>query len=338
MQGKKRILAFVLLSIAAFSFLGASVMGSSSALSDAQTETEAAARSGVCNLLLLGRDDAAELCDVLMLASFDLNSGHLHIVQIPRDTYFAYTTGSYKKINAAPRVLGGADKLGDKLSEALGIQIDGYIEFDLDFVKSAVDMIGGVEISVPCDMDYDDPAQNLSIHLKKGVQRLTGEEAVGFVRFRAGYARADLGRMDAQKLFLASFAKGFAEHVSVSELPQVLLLAMKYLKTDVRIDTMLSLAIGMRKLPNEKIVALTLPGEEVQSEYSGAWYYILSHEGCAEAIGEYLIASDQAYDGFDKNGQFTDSKRKSFHDIYQKKISAVPYTFEGIMSEGISIE
>ncbi|MBQ7380464.1 MAG: LCP family protein [Clostridia bacterium] len=337
MQAKKRVLAFLLLSLAVFCFLGASVVGDSSMATDASKETEAAA-DGACNLLFLGRDDAAGLCDVLMLVSFDMSAERLHIVQIPRDTYFAYTSDSYKKINAAPRVLGGADQLADKLSAALGVKIDGYVEFDLDFVKSAVDAVGGVEINVPCDMDYDDPEQGLSIHLKKGMQTLTGKEAVGFVRFRSGYARADLGRMDAQKLFLAAFAKSFAERVSVSELPRMLLLAMRYLKTDVRVDTMLSLAKGMRKIPSESIVMLTLPGEEVQSEYSGAWYYILSREGCEQAIGEYLTSSDSVYGGFDKGGLFTDAKRPSFHGIYEKKIVATPYTFEGIMREGVVIE
>ncbi len=336
MQEKKRILAFVLLSLAAFSFLGVSVMGEPHASSGVPTETEAAARIGVCNLLLLGKDNAADLCDVLMLASFDLNEGSLHIVQIPRDTYFAYTGESYKKINAAPRVLGGADKLGDRLSEALGVRIDGYIEFDLDFVRAAVDMVGGVELNVPCDMDYEDPVQNLSIHLKQGLQRLTGEEAVGFVRFRSGYVRADLGRMDAQKLFLAAFARAFAEKVSIGELPEVLFLAMKHIKTDVRLDTMVSLAAGIRRLPNEEITVFTLPGEEVQSEYSGAWYYVLSRDGCAEAINQYL--GETVYESFDKESLFTDKSRKSFDAIYQKKISAVPYTFEGIMNEGVSIE
>ncbi|MBO5305809.1 MAG: hypothetical protein J6B12_03495 [Clostridia bacterium] len=115
-------------------------------------------------------------------------------------------------------------------------------------------------------------------------------------------------------------------------------LAMRYLKTDVRLDTMVTLATGMRKIPSERIVVLTLPGEEVQSEYSGAWYYILSREGCEEATKEYLTAPDTAYGGFDPQGLFTDPKRTSFDRIYQKKISALPYTFEGIMSDGVAIE
>jgi LCP family protein required for cell wall assembly len=268
-----------------------------------------------------------------MLASFDMTEGQLSVLQIPRDTYFAYTEGAYKKINAAARVLGGAEKLKDKLAAALGVRVDGYVEFDLDFVCRAVDLVGGVELNVPCDMDYDDPAQGLSIHLKKGVQRLTGDEATSFVRFRSGYARADLGRMDAQKLFLASFARAFAENVGARELSETMLLAMRYVKTDLRVDTAITLASALRKLPSDAVTVLTLPGEEVQSEYSGAWYYILSYEGCAEVIGQYLGSGE-----FDRDGLFTDMARKGFREIYQKKISAEPYTFEGLMREGVPIE
>lgn len=334
MQGKK-ILAFVILCVAVFSFLWASLVTEPSARAENSAEAETAVRDGNCNLLILGKDKAAGLSDVLMLASLDLSSGRLCIVQIPRDTYFAYTEGSYKKINAAARVLGGADELCTRLSESLGVRIDGYVEFDLDFVRLAVDAVGGVELTVPCDMDYDDPVQGLSIHLKKGLQKLSGKDAVAFVRFRSGYARADLGRMDAQKLFLAAFAKAFAENLGGRELTETVLLAMRYVKTDVRLDTVLSLVSGLGRLASEEITILTLPGEEVQSEYSGAWYYILSREGCDEAIGQYVGGKIAE---FDKARLFTDRERKSFDEIYQRKISAITYTFDGLMRDGVWIE
>ncbi|MBO4980225.1 MAG: LCP family protein [Clostridia bacterium] len=333
MQGKK-ILAFVMLSLAVFSFLGAS-LATDLPVADRSAEAEAVAKGGACNLLILGRDNAAGLCDVLMLASFDPSAGRLCLLQIPRDTYFAYTKGSYKKINAAPRVLGGADKLADKLSEALGVRIDGYVELDLAFVGRAVDMLGGVELNVPCDMDYDDPAQGLSIHLKKGLQTLSGDEAASFVRFRSGYVRADLGRMDAQKLFLAAFAKAFSAKIGARDLPETLLLAMRYVKTNIRVDTAIALVSGARRLPSESITVLTLPGEEVQSSVSGAWYYILSREGCAEAIAQYVGGE---ITDFDREGLCADKSRAGFYDIYQKKISAVPYTFDGLMRDGVAIE
>ena len=68
-----------------------------------------------------------------------------------------------------------------------------------------MDNLSGIEIDLPYDMDYEDSSQNLSIHLKAGKQTLGGKEALGFLRYRSGYVTGDLGRIDAQKLFLNAF-------------------------------------------------------------------------------------------------------------------------------------
>ena len=47
-----------------------------------------------------------------------------------------------------------------------------------------VDVIGGVEFEVPIDMNYDDPTQDLHIHLNKGMQTIDGEKAEQLLRFR----------------------------------------------------------------------------------------------------------------------------------------------------------
>ena len=41
---------------------------------------------------------------------------------------------------------------------------------------------------MPQDMYYVDASQNLSIDLKQGEQLLSGEQAMGLVRYRKGYA------------------------------------------------------------------------------------------------------------------------------------------------------
>lgn len=53
-------------------------------------------------------------------------------------------------------------------------------------------------------MDYDDPWQGLSIHLQKGLQTLDGGQAMGLVRFRSGYAMADLERVNVQRRFVSA--------------------------------------------------------------------------------------------------------------------------------------
>lgn len=327
--------AFLLVAVIAFTFLGFSA-----AKPIATEESVIAGKNGGhYNILLLGHDNTSNLTDVVMIAAFDLTSESLSILQIPRDTYFAYTNADYKKINGATHALGGAANFAKALSEALAVKIDSYVEFDLGFVREAVDFVGGVTIDIPCNMDYDDPAQNLHIHLKKGEQTLGGQDAVGFIRFRSGYLRADLGRVDAQKLFLAAFSHAFYRNVSAADIPAAALLAIKHIKTDMRLDTMISLAVAMRSMKNEAISVLTFPGEEVRSEYSGAWYYILSREGCLTAVDRYLAGEGSVGEAaFDTQRKFTDTARKNFREIYERKIDAVPYTFDKLDKEGIGIQ
>ena len=286
-------------------------------------------------VLILGKDDAAELTDVMMLASFDLETPSLSVMQIPRDTYLAYTTANYKKINGAVRSLGGEDALCDFLGKALGVSIDGYVSFDLDFVEDAVDALGGVQVDVPFDMDYDDPYQDLSIHLKQGIQTLSGREATHFIRYRSGYLRGDLGRIDAQKLFVASFLKAFLEKSDTGDLPRAAMLAAKYLRTDMRVDTLVALTGIVKRVSPADVTLLTLPGEEVQSQYSGAWYYVLSQSGMREVIERFLGAEES---DFDPERRFVDQKRSSFREIYEKNIPPEAYTAEELLGGGLQIE
>jgi LCP family protein required for cell wall assembly len=284
------------------------------------------------NFLLLGKDNASGLYDVIMLASVDTEQKRAVVFQIPRDTYVNLGEKSYKKINGAAAILGTEGKLCDLLEGALGIEVNGYVAFDTRFVKETVDGIGGVELNVPFDMDYEDPYQNLSIHLKKGKQVLGGEEAVGFVRYRNGYLRADVGRLDAQKIFLAALSKKLLETHDARLLLELAKNTLKYVKTDLPITALTSAGMALKGALGENIELVTMPGEEVQSSVSGAWFYILSKEGCGNLLSAY------GADGiFDPDEIFTDGSREEFDEIYRRNIESKVYNAATIDGEGINI-
>ncbi len=282
-------------------------------------------------VLLLGRDDSSGLADAMALVFIEPES-RITLLQIPRDTYFRVDDKGYKKINGASKILGSDTLLCKELSRAMGIDIDGYISFESEFIRDAVDMLGGVEINIPLDMDYEDPYQGLSIHLSKGKQTLTGSEAVGFVRYRSGYLRADIGRIDAQKLFLAALANRVFEKVKGKDVFPLAKIAIRYLKSDLSIGEMAAIGKAALDVGAEDISFATLPGEEVKSSQSGAWFYIASLAGC-EALLTELGAERQ----FDKEHLFSDASRSEFEDIYGKEIYARIYNTAEINGEGIEI-
>jgi len=304
---------------------------------DASAQARAAnedSSQGIYNVLFLGRDDAAQLSDVIILASLNVANGDVCVMQIPRDTYFDYGSQSVK-INGAPRTL-GAEKFASELGNALGINIDYYLSLSLDDVKEIVDAISGVEIDVPTDMTYEDPYQKLSIELKAGRQVLNGAQALGFLRYRSGYAMGDLGRLDAQKLFLNAFCKRVGEIKNPVAIYNLINLFCTRARTNINEQSILSLGLKLSKAKNGEVTYLTSPGEAVQCESSGAWYYILSRESMAEALAEHFGADFSKKD-FDISNNFVDKRNKSFYDIYNKRCDYIIYSADDVENNQINI-
>ena len=310
---------------------------------DAQTslmddgDIPAATSTGRMNILVMGKDRAAGLTDVMMIASLDTERHEVQLLQIPRDTYAAYTSANYKKINGAYAKLGG-EGARSFLAQNMGIDLDHYVVVDLDVLGEMVDMMGGVRMNVPADMDYDDPDQNLHIHLKAGEQVLNGEMAQMFVRFRSGYALADVGRMDAQKLFLSSLAKGAKQNLNVAETVNLVCRCFGKIKTDMGLDDCISCAKALRRVELSDMHMTTLPGASARTGgKSGAWYYILNRDATATLLEQSMGGKRTA---FDPKEVFTNRQKAAFDEIYRASAETCKsrdYTAEGTLDGELEI-
>ena len=102
--------------------------------------------------LVVGVDKASGRGDAILLVSFDVSSGKIAVMQIPRDTYIEWD-GKEDKINS---IVLDADvyKMRDILEVTLCVNIDYTAQIDLEALEVIVDSVGGVEINVPFDMKY----------------------------------------------------------------------------------------------------------------------------------------------------------------------------------------
>ena len=300
---------------------------------DVPADMKCAKGQDVYNVLILGRDDAAGLCDVIMLGSINTSSGDICFMQIPRDTYFDYSNSTYKKINGIFNSLGSASAVSNAISQGLGIKIDYYLSLGLESVVQLVDAVGGIEIDIPRDMDYSDPSQNLSILFRAGKQTLKGKSAVEFLRYRSGYVTGDLGRIDAQKLFLNAFAKKMAGISNPFTLYNVFKLVCQKGETNIKESDLISIGLKCMKAKGGTVSYVTSPGEAIQSAESGAWYYILSKS----AMSKLLTSRFYATGNFDERVKFVDKDKKSFYDIYNKNCEVRIYTADDIENNKINI-
>lgn len=275
---------------------------------------------GYFRVLIAGSDRSSGLYDVLMVASWNRDTGEAWVLQLPRDTYAAYAEQNYQKLNGAPAALGGMEQMKEFLSDALGLSIDRYVALSPDVFCHAVDALGGVEIELEEPLRYRDPAQNLVIDLPAGRNTLNGEQAEQFVRYRAGYVRGDLDRMDAQKIFLSAlFQKICATHSPLT-LGKLAVSLLGEMETDLSVLETARLIPELLQLEASAVHFVTAPGEDATASVSGASYYVLSSVGMEKLLTEHFGAEA---DGFDPQLVFLHPKYERFRSIYQ---SDLPYT------------
>ncbi|MBR6768316.1 MAG: LCP family protein [Clostridia bacterium] len=240
-----------------------------------EEEQEVVSQNGH-NYLLLGIDNASHSSDVIMLAHINGNGKNLKLLQIPRDSYAAgygkinsifakaYTDAAKAQKSETECYALGAQALSSHLSLMLGITVDHHAILTLKDFRTIVDSVGGVPINLPQELNYDDPADGLSIHLKAGEQILDGKAAEGLVRCRNAYPSADYGRMDAQKLFLSAFFEKLRYNTSPIKLLSLIRKVHSFVKTDLSLTETLSLGRTLLSTGDEHLFAATLTGKSVK--------------------------------------------------------------------------
>lgn len=227
---------------------------------------------GQFTVLVLGFDESRELSDVMMLFLFDINNHKLDILQIPRDSYVPdYTSSETGKINSV--YVNGDESLipiqrtVNAVRETFGIPIDRYVTTGCDDIVEIVDLIGGIPINLPEDVFY-----SYDKILYAGEQVLNGEQAELMVRARKGYSEGDIGRVKAQRIFMAACMEkaldmGAVELTSfIKEVNEKKLIA-----TDMTLGELSILADFGTLIDMDKVTVQLVPGEGAYNGDYSVW-------------------------------------------------------------------
>ncbi|MBQ3557615.1 MAG: LCP family protein [Oscillospiraceae bacterium] len=249
-------------------------------------------RRDLCyTFLLMGTDDGNGNADTLMVATYDVANQKVGVVSIPRDTIVDRTWSRYPKINGAYSG-GNIDRVRQEVSHLLGIPIDYFIKVDIKAFVELVDAVDGVDFDVPVDMDYDDPWQDLSIHYKKGLQHLDGQQALEVVRFRhnndmTGYS--DTGRTNTQQALIRAVLDKVLSWGSIGRIKPLLDVCMDNVQTDLTAAEVLYFAGQALYLDVDSgIETVTLPGRGDATHNGYKWCVELDREKSMQIINDLL--------------------------------------------------
>ncbi|RAP33392.1 hypothetical protein DID75_02220 [Candidatus Marinamargulisbacteria bacterium SCGC AG-410-N11] len=215
--------------------------------------------SGV-NILAYGIDatNNVKRADTILVIHIDKNKG-IGVISIPRDTRLYVPGIGLTKVNHA-YAHGSTDLLIQSVSKFLNINIDHFVKIDINGVVKIIDKIGGVDVDIESDMQYEDKAAGLVIDLKKGNQRLNGQQAINFLRFRSDID-GDIGRIKRQQEFLSLVSNQLFKSGNMLDLPFVVNDLRSFIESDMKSSEILNLAIMFKnKFSSGKIKRGTIPG------------------------------------------------------------------------------
>lgn len=259
---------------------------------------------GMVNFLLIGVDEGGTRSDTIMLLCYDGYSNRVNILSFPRDTIVE--TGGYKqKLNAAmgvgiQKVKNGTDQEPEEelirlIKKMSGLPIHYSLTVNFDGFIEIIDALGGVDFNVPYNMNYDDPVQNLHIHLRAGQQHLDGQAAHDFVRFRHNndgsapgeYVMGDEGRIHWQQEFMKELYRQKVNAQLFANLNEIFEIISKNVKTNYTMQDLLKHISILQNIDIGAMGSYQLPGG---SQYiNGVWWYVQDEQATQELVQEVFL-------------------------------------------------
>lgn len=239
-RGRRTVLKYTLVGIAVVAVLPIIVLAALtpahsqakfSALSLAASAVKAAVEqpatlkgesTGRTNVLVYGMTKDGLRTDSIMLASYYYGQKKLVTLNIPRDLYvydgyenckmgeiYAYAKGREPKNPDYP-----PDYVASVISKEYGINIDYWVQFNMEGEVQLVNTLGGIDIDVPDSFtDYEYPTWDYTgyvrpaPHFNAGMQHMDGDTALIYSRSRHSLDNgegSDFARSKRQALVLAA--------------------------------------------------------------------------------------------------------------------------------------
>lgn len=236
-------------------------------------------------MLLIGIDTRGEeqsRSDSMFLAAVNPSKQSLTLVPITRDIYVDVPGHGMEKMNHA-MFYGGVPLLKKTVENFFDIPIQRYVTVDFEGFKRLVDEIGGVEIDVKKRMKYYDPSDGTNINLKQGLQKLDGENALYYARYR----RSHIGRDDTDEersarqieLIKAIIEQG-KDKFSIFRIFSFFDIAGDHIKTDLTKKEIEKLVPMYKSFSPDLINSTTIAGEGKRLPYGNLhlYFYVVSDQ------------------------------------------------------------
>ncbi len=232
-------------------------------------------------------DSLDGLSDTMMLLRFDPQTQRTIVFGIPRDTKIERTGFGTEKINAVDHESGPASA-AQAVSKVLGgVAIDRYIRVNNLGVAKLVDALGGVTVTVPNDIKYQDDSQHFYVNLKAGKQHLDGLKLLGLLRYRHD-KNGDIGRMQRQQAVVKALTEQSLNPMTIARIPQLFSVIQSHVDTNLTVEELLALGGFALHNGKSKMQMLMMPGDYNGDGKHGTSYWLPDEKGIQNMMARYF--------------------------------------------------
>jgi LCP family protein required for cell wall assembly len=238
---------------------------------------------GTTNILLLGSDidldEGVGRTDSMIIVAINRDGPTASMVSLPRDLYVYIPGWTMNRLNtalshgSAVGYPGGAvAQLKDTILYNFGVPIHYYAQVDFEGFQQGVDIMGGVEMAVSCELrdwrlispelDPEEEDNWEMFTLAPGIHMMDGDLALWYARSRLTTSDFHRGRRQ-QQLLRAMLNQG-VDLDMVGQVPELYATYQDTVKTDLDIGRILQLASLAPAIRENGVQNLYLVGDQLQ--------------------------------------------------------------------------
>lgn len=156
-----------------------------------------------------GAVSATSRSDVNLLLAVNTETKEIQMINTPRDYYVPLANSNGVKDKLTHAGLYGVDNSIATLEMLYDVEIDYYVRMNFSGFEGIIDALGGIDVY----SEYDFTVEPIK-HYTKGINHVTGLEALAFARERHSFAKGDIQRGENQmEVVKATIQKALSKEI-----------------------------------------------------------------------------------------------------------------------------
>lgn len=231
--------------------------------------------------------------DVIQVYSIDFVNHAINELSIPRDMDVVLPNGTENKINQAlsDGGIAEAQTVIGKFLDLPSPPFDRYVILRINSTKELVNAIGGVDLKVSEQLDYDDNWGHLHIHFHPGNYHMNGEQAVSYARFRHD-ACGDPCRIKRQQQVLRAISAKLKNNkfADIANAGKLIDIVHRNVDTNFTNGELLSLAVAFQNFDTKTIKTSQVPYVDTKDTTYGGNVLIPDEAEKQKLVQNLLVA------------------------------------------------